>query len=218
MEDVTRLVALLRRFDLPIGTKNAYFLHDGLTHGFYQPRLDDTPLVTSGLSTTVSTDGVKKVPTILVPGSVIYVKNRNNQDIVPIVAGKAQRTQWDERTVMSLPDAFSILVDSAINILAASDGFAFRVLFTGEASDEGWIGTGAAETRIVSAQVNSGGPVNVEVWGKNDGGEAFLIEPFTVSDGVTKEYPGVSDYTRVLFTSPVAANVSASLITRSLQR
>ena len=214
MEDATRLVQLLRRFDLPVGTKKAYYLHDGLIHGFYNPRLDDTPLVTSGSSTTLSTDGTKKVPTILVAGSVVYVRNGNLNGLVPVTPGDAQRTRWQERTVISLPTDYSILVDEAIDILAASDGFAYRVLFSGTGADDGWIGTGAARERIVTVECNSGGPVDVEVWGKNESGEPYLIEAFSVSSGATRVYGGVSDYTRVFFSSAVAANVSASLVTR----
>jgi len=215
MEDATRLVQLLRRFDLPVASKKAYYLHDGLTHGFYQPRLDPTTLVTVGSSTTLSTDGVNKVPTQLVAGSVIYVRNGNMDGLVPVTPGKAQRTRWEARTVISLPTDYSILVDEAIDILTASDGFAFRVLFSGTGAEAGWIGTGSARERILTVDCNSGGPVDVEVWATNESMQPYLVEALSVANGGTRVYGGVAAYTRVLFTSAVAANVSASLVTRN---
>lgn len=214
MNETTRIIQLLRKYDLPIGANNAYYLHDGLIHGFFQPRLCPIPLITSGSSTTVSTDQTKKFPGEIGVGSVIYIKNGNPQGIVPVVAGDSIRTVWEARTVTAVTDAYNLVVDEAINILEASDGFAYRVLATGDAIDEGWIGTSAARERILSAEVLTGGPVDLEVWGKNDDQEPFLIESFSLATSATHVYEGHAEYTRVMFAAAVAARVSASLVTR----
>lgn len=213
IENFTRVVGLLRKHDLTVGTKNAYYLYSGTPFGFYQPRVMDIGLSTSGSSTTISTNGTLKLPTSLLAGAVIYVKTGLFNGLAPLVAGDATPTRWEERTVVSRPDDYSMVVNEAIDIAEETECFAYRVLLTGDASDEGWIGTGNVRERVFMCQVHSGGPVNVEIWQKT--GEAeVMIDSFSVADGVTKVYGGVADFTRVVFGAPVAVNVSASLVNR----
>lgn len=216
-------VPLLRKFTLTGGGfKKAFYLHDGITHGFFQQRLCEIPLSTAGASTTLSTDGTKKVPTEIVAGSVVYVKNLAASGLLvnglpSTLPGKFIKTRWEERTVLSLPTAFSISVDSPINILAPSNGFAYRVLFSGAGPDDGWIGSGQARDRILNVDVQSGGQVDVEVWQRDGDSQDVLLDTFSVVDSIQKVYDGSSDYTRVMMRAPgVDSNVSASLLIRRL--
>ncbi len=215
MSDNTRLVPILRKFDIVAGTMKAYYLHDGVPHGTYQQRLCDIPLITSGSSTTVSTDQTKKLPESIGVGAVLYTRTGSTNGIVPAVAGDvALLSKWEERTVTVVTDAFNLVVNEAIDIPTATDGFAYRILAQGDGADDCWIGSGNARQRVLSVQVHSGAPVTVRVEGRNEGGERFLIEEFTCTDNDIKVYEGVADYTRVLIGGAVTANVSASLVNR----
>lgn len=206
-----RTFPLLRKNSLSAGVRKAYYLHDGLKGGTF-PKLYRTPgLVTSGSSTTVSTNGTDALPSDVVAGGVIYVRSGNPNRIVGDVPTP---TRWEARTIRTRTDDYNLEVDEAIEIAALTDGFGYRALFAGDGDNDGWLGTGGYRQREIDVQVHSGGPVDVEVEVKNENGEVVKLEAFTVSDAVAKTYEGGFDWIRVWFTPAADAVVSSSLVNR----